>query len=61
VTYEYYLLGATLAPHDAIRVVKAAAMFERAVQIDADYAPICAGLASVYASLHECFGARRIR
>ena len=34
-------------------------MFERAIEIDADYAPAWAGLATVHAQLYEWFGAQR--
>ena len=57
--YEYYLRGRQHLPRmTQPDLLKSAAMFERAIQLDAGYAPAYAGLATVHATLHEWFGAR---
>lgn len=57
VAYEYYLRGRQHLPRmTQPDLLKSAAMFERAIQLDADYAPAYAGLATVHATLHEWFG-----
>jgi TolB-like protein/Flp pilus assembly protein TadD len=57
--YEYYLRGRQhlprLTPPD---LETSAAMFARAIELDAGYAPAVAGLATVHATLYEWFGAR---
>jgi TolB-like protein/Tfp pilus assembly protein PilF len=56
--YEYYLRGRQHLPRmTQPDLLKGAAMFERAIQLDTAYAPAHAGLAIVYATLHEWFGA----
>ena len=56
-TYEYYLRGRQHLPRmTQPDLLKSAAMFERAIQLDDHYAPAYAGLATVYASLHEWWG-----
>jgi TolB-like protein/Flp pilus assembly protein TadD len=56
--YEYYLRGRQHLPRmTRADLLKSAAMFERAIQLDANYAPAYAGLATVHATLHEWFGA----
>src|SRR6185437_8965205 len=57
--YEYYLRGRQHLPRmTQPDLLKSAAMFERAIQLDSSYAPAYAGLATVHATLHEWFGAR---
>ena len=57
--YEYYLRGRQCLPRmTAVDLRKSAEMFDRAVALDADYAPAHAGLAMVHATLHEWFGAK---
>jgi adenylate cyclase len=57
--FEYYLRGRQHLPRmTQPDLLKSAAMFERAIQLDANYAPAYAGLATVHATLHEWFGAR---
>lgn len=57
--YEYYLRGRQCLPRmTAVDLRKSADMLERAVALDADYAPAHASLAMVYATLHEWFGAK---
>ena len=57
--YEYYLRGRQCLPRmTSVDLRKGAEMFDRAVALDADYAPAHAGLAMVHATLHEWFGAR---
>jgi adenylate cyclase len=59
VVYEYYLRGRQCLPRmAAVDLRKGAEMFDRAVALDANYAPAHAGLAMVHATLHEWFGAR---
>jgi len=55
--YEYYLRGRQHLPRmTQPDLLKSAAMFERAIQLDENYAPAYAGLATVYATLHEWWG-----
>ena len=55
--YEFYLRGRQHLPRmSQPDLLKAAAMFERAIQLDAEYAPAYAGLATVHATLHEWWG-----
>ena len=57
--YEYYLRGRQCLPRmTPVDLRKSAEMFDRAVALDANYAPAHAGLAMVHATLHEWFGAR---
>ena len=57
--YEYYLRGRQHLPRmTQPDLLKSAAMFERAIQLDTGYAPAYAGLATVHATLHEWFGGR---
>jgi tetratricopeptide (TPR) repeat protein len=57
--YEYYLRGRQGLPRMAAGDLrKGAEMFDRAIALDADYAPAHTGLAMVHATLHEWFGAR---
>ena len=59
VAYEYYLRGRqSLSRMAAGDLRKGAEMFDRAVALDADYAPAHTGLAMAHATLHEWFGAR---
>jgi adenylate cyclase len=59
VAYEYYLRGQQCRPRmTAAELRKGAEMFDRAVALDADYAPAHVGLAMAHAALHEWFGAR---
>ena len=56
--FEYYLRGRQHLP----RMTKAdlqqsGEMFARAIELDADYAPAFAGLATVHATMYEWFGA----
>jgi adenylate cyclase len=56
--YEYYLRGRQHLPHmTQPDLLKSAAMFARAIQLDAAYAPAYAGLATAHATLYEWFGA----
>ena len=56
--YEYYLRGRQHLPRmTQPDLLKSAAMFERAIQLDPNYAPAHAGMATVHATLHEWFGA----
>lgn len=56
--YEYYLRGRQDLPRmTQPALLKSAAMFERAIQLDASYAPAYAGLATVHSTLYEWFGA----
>jgi len=55
--YEYYLRGRQHLPRmTQPDLLKSAAMFERAIQLDENYAPAYAGLATVHATLHEWWG-----
>jgi TolB-like protein/Flp pilus assembly protein TadD len=57
--YEYYLRGRQHLPRMTQPDLKTSgAMFERAIELDAGYAPAFAGLATVHATLYEWFGAR---
>ncbi|HMF95353.1 MAG TPA: winged helix-turn-helix domain-containing protein [Vicinamibacterales bacterium] len=57
--YEYYLRGRQHLPRmTQPDLEQSAAMFERAIARDPNYAPAFAGLATVYATLYEWFGAR---
>ena len=59
VAYEYYLRGRQSLPRMAAGDLrKGAEMFDRAIALDADYAPAHTGLAMAHATLHEWFGAR---
>jgi adenylate cyclase len=58
VAYEYYLRGRQrLSRMTRPDLLGAAEMFERAIELDARYAPAWAGLATVHATLYEWFGA----
>jgi TolB-like protein len=55
--YEYYLRGRQHLPRmTQPNLLKSAAMFERAIQLDTNYAPAFAGLATVHCTLYEWFG-----
>ena len=57
--YECYLRGRQHLPRmTQTDLEKSAEMFERAIALDPRYAPAFAGLATVYATLYEWFGAR---
>jgi adenylate cyclase len=57
--YEYYLRGRQLLPRmTQSDLEQGSRMFERAVELDADYGPAWAGMAMIYATLYEWFGAR---
>jgi len=57
--YEYYLRGRQHLPRlTEVELEKSAEMFERAIALDAGYAPALAGLATVHATLYEWFGAK---
>jgi adenylate cyclase len=57
--YEYYLRGRQHLPRMTQQDLEGSAkMFERAIELDAGYAPAWAGLATVHATLYEWFGAR---
>ena len=59
VVYEYYLRGRQCLPRmAAVDLRRGAEMFDRALALDANYAPAHAGLAMALATLHEWFGAR---
>ncbi len=56
--YEYYLRGLQFLPRmTQPDLARSAEMFERATQLDPSYSPALAGLATVYATLYEWFGA----
>ena len=56
--YEYYLRGRQHLPRlTRPDLDTSAAMFARAIELDAGYAPAVAGLATVHATLYEWFGA----
>lgn len=56
--YEYYLRGRQHLPRmTKAELQKSAEMFARAIDLDAGYAPAYAGLAMVYATMYEWFGA----
>src|SRR6266481_5126944 len=57
--YEYYLRGRQYLPRlTQPDLQRSGEMFERAIELDADYGPAFAGLATVHATLYEWFGAR---
>ena len=57
--YEYYLRGRQHLPRmTEPDLAKSAEMFDRAIELDPDYGPAFAGLATVHATLYEWFGAR---
>jgi adenylate cyclase len=57
--YEYYLRGRQHLPRMTQQdLEKSAELFERAIACDATYSPAYAGLATVYSTLYEWFGAR---
>jgi len=57
--YEYYLRGRQRLPQLTRADLRAGRdMFERAIDLDGDYAPAWAGLATAHATLYEWFGAR---
>ena len=57
--YEYYLRGRQHLPRmSRAELERSGKMFERAIEQDADYAPALAGLAMVYGTLYEWFGAK---
>ena len=59
--YEYYLRGLQFLPRmTQPDLARSAEMFERATEIDSLYAPAFAGLATVYGTLYEWFGADEI-
>ena len=56
--YEYYLRGLQYLPRmTEPDLARSAEMFERATELDPSYGPAMAGLATVYATLYEWFGA----
>lgn len=57
--YDYYLRGRQYLPRmTRTDLERSRTMFERAIRVDADYAPALAGLATAHALLYEWFGAR---
>jgi adenylate cyclase len=57
--YEYYLRGRQHLPRmTQPDLNQSAHMFERAIELDAEYGPAYAGLAIVHATLHEWFGSK---
>jgi adenylate cyclase len=57
--YEYYLRGRQHLPRmTQPDMEKSGEMFRHAIELDAGYGPAFAGLAMVYATLYEWFGAR---
>ncbi len=57
--YEYYLRGRQHLPRmTQPDLERSGEMFERAIELDADYSPAYAGLAAVHATLYEWFGSR---
>jgi TolB-like protein len=57
--YEYYLRGRQYLPRlTQPDLQRSGEMFERAIELDADYGPAFAGLATVHATMYEWFGAR---
>jgi tetratricopeptide (TPR) repeat protein len=57
--YEYYLRGRQHLPRMTQPDLKQSAdMFNRAIELDAEYGPAYAGLAIVHATLYEWFGAK---
>lgn len=58
--YEYYLRGLQPLPRMTRQdLERSREMFERAIELDADYGPAFAGLAMVHATLYEWFGAQQ--
>lgn len=58
-TYEYFLRGRQhLHRLQAPDLEQSRLMFERAIELDNNYAPAWAGLASVHATLYEWFGGK---
>ena len=56
--FEYYLRGRQHLPRmTKADLQKSGEMFARAIELDADYAPAFAGLATVHATMYEWFGA----
>jgi adenylate cyclase len=56
--YEYYLRGLQFLPRmTQPDLARSAEMFARATEIDPSYGPALAGLATVYGTLYEWFGA----
>jgi adenylate cyclase len=59
VVYEYYLRGRQCLPRmTLVELKRSCEMFDRAIALDASYAPAHTGLAMAHATLHEWFGAR---
>jgi adenylate cyclase len=57
--YEYYLRGRQHLPRlTQPDLLTSAEMFERAIELDAEYGPAFAGLATVHATLYEWFGSK---
>jgi TolB-like protein/Flp pilus assembly protein TadD len=57
--YEYYLRGRQCLPRMTEPDLKTSGeMFERAIELDPNYGPAWAGLATVHATLYEWFGAK---
>jgi adenylate cyclase len=57
--YEYYLRGRQHLPRIMQSdLERSRDMFERAIELDANYGPAWAGLAAVHATLYEWYGAR---
>jgi adenylate cyclase len=57
--YEYYLRGRQYLPRlTQPDLQRSGEMFERAIELDANYGPAFAGLATVHATLYEWFGAK---
>jgi TolB-like protein len=57
--YEYYLRGRQHLPRlTQPDLERSGEMFERAIELDADYGPAFAGLATVHATWYEWYGAR---
>lgn len=58
-TYEYYLRGRQYLPRlTETDLQRSAEMFEHAIELDANYGPAFAGLATVHATLYEWFGSK---
>ncbi|MFN7993425.1 MAG: winged helix-turn-helix domain-containing protein [Bryobacteraceae bacterium] len=56
--YEYYLRGLQFLPRmTQPDLARSAEMFERSLEIDSSYGPALAGLATVFGTLYEWFGA----
>ena len=57
--YEYYLRGRQYLPRlTQPDLQRSGEMFERAIELDANYGPAFAGLATVHATLYEWYGAK---